>query len=75
MNTVITLHDLPDEWYQDTYICCECDAEFMIGFEGYPGFCPCCGVKYDAVQIKYGAEEGGRRMETIFLKEEEDEEN
>ena len=73
MNTVITIHDLPDEWYQDTYICCECNAEFMIDFEGHPRFCPCCGVKYDAVRIKYGAEEGGR-METVFIKDEEQEE-
>lgn len=71
MNTVITLYNFPDKWYQHTYICCECDAEFMINFEGHPGFCPCCGVKYDVVRIKYSAEEGGR-METIFLKDEEE---
>lgn len=74
MNTVITLYDRPDEWYQDTYICCECSAEFMIDFSGHPRFCPCCGVKFDAVRIKYTAERGGG-METRFLKEEENEGN
>ena len=73
MNTVITLYDRPDEWYQDTYICCECSAEFMIDFEGHPRFCPCCGVKFNAVRIKYP--DRGERMETVFLKDEQEGEN
>lgn len=68
MNTVITLINVPDEWYQDTFICCECGAEFMIDAD-HPRFCPYCGVKFDAIRKKYSAEEGGR-METIFINEE-----
>ena len=64
MNAVITLYDCPDEWYQDTYICCRCSAEFMTDFEGAPRFCPSCGVKFDALRIKYPDRE--ERMETIF---------
>lgn len=71
MNTVITLHDMPDEWYCDTYICCECNTEFMVDMEDGPRFCPCCGVKFDALRIHYPAERG-KRMETRFINDEED---
>ena len=73
MNTVITIHDCPDEWYQDTYICCECSAKFMIDFDSTPRFCPWCGVKFDALRIKY--HDRGERMLTIFIKDENEEEN
>lgn len=72
MNTVITLYDMPDEWYQDTFICCECDMEFMT--DGIPRYCPYCGVKFDAVRIKYPESRGGR-METRFINDEQEEEN
>lgn len=72
MNTVITLYDSPDEWYQSTFICCECKNEFMTDHEIVPRFCPYCGVKFDAVRIKYGIEHGNR-TETGFIKEEENE--
>ena len=71
MNTVITIHDRADEWYQNTYICCECEEEFMTYREKTPRYCPNCGVKFDALRIKYTAEHGVR-METVFIKEEED---
>ena len=71
MNTVITLYDRPDEWYQDTYICCECSAEFMLDFESTPRFCPWCGVKFEALQIKYPAERGGS-METVFINDKQE---
>lgn len=71
MNTVITIYDRADEWYQNTYICCGCEEEFMTYREKVPRFCPGCGVKFDALRIKYPVKRGGK-METIFLKEEED---
>ena len=67
MNTVITYPECPGEWYQDTYICSECDTEFMIDYYGHPKFCPCCGVKYDAVQMRYE-----NTTETIFNDEREE---
>ena len=57
MNTVLTFHDRADEWYQTTYICCECKEEFMTYREKVPKFCPYCGVKFDALRIKYPAEQ------------------
>jgi len=71
MNTVITLYDNPDEWYQNTYICCECEEEFMTSREKVPKYCPCCGAKFDALRIHYPKEYGGR-METRFINDEED---
>ena len=73
MNTVLTLYDVPDEWYGDTFICCECDTEFMVDMEA-PRFCPCCGVKFDALRIQYTAERGGG-METRFINDEQEVEN
>lgn len=75
MNTVETHYDRPDEWYQDTYICSKCKEEFMI-YSHYKGprFCPKCGVKFDAITIKYGREHGNR-TETIFINEKEENEN
>ena len=73
MNTVITLYDFPDEWYQDTYICCECETKFMMNHHTVPRFCPCCGVKFDALRIKYPTTQGGH-METRFISDEEEEE-
>lgn len=63
MNTVMTIYDRPEEWYGDTYVCCECETEFMVDD---PRFCPCCGVKFDALRIHYPKEYGGR-METRFI--------
>lgn len=71
MNTVLTIYDCPEEWYQETYICNECEQEFMLAkhYDG-PKFCPCCGVKFDALRIKYRDDCGGR-METRFLNKED----
>lgn len=67
MNTVLTCYDRPDEWYQDTYICTECKHEFMIDdhYKG-PRFCPWCGVKFDAIRIKYSNERGGHYENNIY---------
>lgn len=67
MNTVLTLYDSADEWYQNTYICCECEEEFMTYRDKVPKYCPCCGVKFDALRIKQG-----ERMETRFINDEEE---
>ena len=40
MNTVLTIYDCPDEWYQDTYICTECEQEFMMDSHQVPYFVP-----------------------------------
>lgn len=68
MNIVLTIHNYPDEWYQDIYICCECETEFMTNLESVPRFCPACGAKFDAVRIRYRNEEGNR-TETVFLRD------
>ena len=52
MNTVLTLYDLPDEWYQDTYICCQCETEFMTNLESVPRFCP--SAVLNLMQYGYG---------------------
>ena len=72
MNTVLTIYDCPDEWYQDTYICTECEQEFMMCSHQVPYFCPCCGVKFDAVRIKYGKDRG-YRMVTRFIEDHKEE--
>lgn len=69
MNTVLTLYDRPEEWYQDTYVCCECKTEFMT--DDIPKFCPCCGVKFDAIRIHYGTEHGNRTV-TEFINDEQE---
>ena len=69
MNTVLTILDHVDEWYQSTYICCECEEEFMTYCEKKPRYCPNCGVKFDAIRIRHGG-----RTETIYINDEKEEE-
>lgn len=66
MNTVLTIKDLPAEWFQDTYICLECEQEFMMKNHGIPLFCPCCGVQFDVLRTKHKKEAGGG-MKTTYL--------
>ena len=36
-----------DEWWQGTYICQKCYAEFMTDSDKKPSYCPMCGEKFE----------------------------
>ena len=74
MNVLRTLYDCPDEWYQDTYVCLECETEFMTDQKDHPRFCPQCGVKFDVLRIvTSNYKKNQENIETIFLNNETEE--